>query len=154
MNTMTSSAEVRCALRWGSVNRNVAPGPERPATARQDAIQSKKHGERENESRPASARRERAYTSWNRSWLRRGIWMNFAALEIFNQLRFQHFGISEVLDANGGGGDFGHLRGAVSPCAKDNLEAALTGRPHKQERERERPGCGWFRPFVSPLPAY
>ena len=44
---MTSSAEVRCALRWGSVNRNVAPGPERPATARHDATRLEKHGERE-----------------------------------------------------------------------------------------------------------
>ncbi len=33
--------------------------------------------------------------------------VNVAALEVFNQLRLQHFGIGEVLYANGHGGDFG-----------------------------------------------
>jgi len=60
--------------------------------------------------------------------------VNVAPHEIFNQLRLQHLGIGEVLDANGHGGDFGHLRGAVTPCAEDDLEAAFTGRPYKQGR--------------------
>jgi hypothetical protein len=34
--------------------------------------------------------------------------VNVAALEVFNQLGLQHFGIGEVLDANGHGGDFGN----------------------------------------------
>ena len=31
--------------------------------------------------------------------------------------------------------DFGHLRGAVTPCSGDDLEAVLGERPHKQGRE-------------------
>jgi hypothetical protein len=37
-----------------------------------------------------------------------------AALEVFNQLRLQHFSICEVLDADGHGGDFRKLRGTVT----------------------------------------
>jgi hypothetical protein len=71
-------------------------------------------------------------------------WVNVAALKVFNQLCLQHFGVGEVLDANGDGGDFGKLRGAVTPCAEDDLEATLTGRPHQQGRENAlaADGCG------------
>ena len=34
-------------LPWGSVNRNVVPGPERPGTAQPDATRLEEHGERE-----------------------------------------------------------------------------------------------------------
>jgi hypothetical protein len=61
--------------------------------------------------------------------------VNVAALEVFNQLSFQHFGIGHLFDTDGDSSGLGHLRGAVTPCTKNNLEAALTGRPHKQGRE-------------------
>jgi hypothetical protein len=56
-------------------------------------------------------------------------------LEVFNHLRLQHLGIGKALDANGHGGNFSKLRGAVPPCAEDDLEATLTVRPYKQGRE-------------------
>jgi len=58
--------------------------------------------------------------------------MNVAALEVFNQLRLQHFGIGHVLNTYGHGGNLGQLRGAVAPGSEDNLEAAFTKWPHKQ----------------------
>ena len=61
--------------------------------------------------------------------------MNVAALKVFNQLGLQHFDIGHILDADRDGRRFGNLRGAVTPCAEDDLEAALTGRPHQQGRE-------------------
>ena len=38
-------------------------------------------------------------------------------------------------DADGHGRDFGHLRGAVTPCSSDDLEAVLGEWPNKQRRE-------------------
>jgi hypothetical protein len=58
--------------------------------------------------------------------------MNVAALEVFNQLRLQHFGICHVLDTDGHGGNLGQLRCAVTPGSEDNLEAAFPKWPHKQ----------------------
>ena len=38
-------------------------------------------------------------------------------------------------DADGHGRDFGHLRGAVTPCSSDDLEAILSERTNQQGRE-------------------
>ena len=61
--------------------------------------------------------------------------VNVAALEVFNQLRLQRFGIGEVDDADGHGRGFGHLRGAETPRSGDDLEARSRERPHQQGRE-------------------
>ena len=61
--------------------------------------------------------------------------VNVAALEVFNQLRLQRFGVGEVLDTNGDSGGFGHLRGAVTPRSEDDLKALFAHRPHKQGRK-------------------
>jgi hypothetical protein len=56
--------------------------------------------------------------------------VNVAALEVFNQLRLQRFGVGEILDADGNSGGFGHLRGAVTPRSEDDLKALLGDWPH------------------------
>jgi hypothetical protein len=61
--------------------------------------------------------------------------VNIAALEVFNQLRLQHFGIGHVLDADGHGCGLSHPRGAVTPRSEDNLEADLISGTDKQRRE-------------------
>jgi len=61
--------------------------------------------------------------------------VNIAALEVFDKLRLQRFGIAEVDDADGHGRGVGHLRGAVTPRSGHDLEAALIQRPHKQGRK-------------------
>jgi hypothetical protein len=40
-----------------------------------------------------------------------------------------------MLDADGDGGDFGHSRAAVTPCAEDDLEALFGEMPYQQGRE-------------------
>jgi hypothetical protein len=61
--------------------------------------------------------------------------VNVAALEVFDQLRLQRFGIGEMPDADGDSGSLGHPRGAVTPCAEDDLEAALIQGTNEQWRE-------------------
>ena len=56
-------------------------------------------------------------------------WVNVEALEVFNQLRLQRFGVGEVLDADGDSGGFGHLRGAVSSRTGPSPSSACTSGP-------------------------
>ena len=48
--------------------------------------------------------------------------MNVAALEVFNQLRLQHFGIGHLSNTNGHGGNLGKLRGDVLPGKVTSLQ--------------------------------
>ena len=56
--------------------------------------------------------------------------MNIAPHQVLDQLGFQGFGVGEIDDADGNGGDFGHLRGAVTPRSGHNLKAEFIQWPH------------------------
>ena len=73
--------------------------------------------------------------------------VNILALQVFNDGHFDGLSIGEIDDANGHGRDFGHLRGAVTPCSGDNLETVLGERPDKQGRENAL-GTDGFRQFL------
>jgi len=53
--------------------------------------------------------------------------MNVAALEIFNQLRLQHFGIGHFADIDWNAWEFGQLCGAISLRPEYDLEPILPG---------------------------
>jgi hypothetical protein len=56
--------------------------------------------------------------------------VNVTALQVFNQLRFDHLRIGHILDANGHSVYLCNVRRTESTRSKDDLEAVLGERTH------------------------
>jgi hypothetical protein len=61
--------------------------------------------------------------------------VNVLALQVLDDGHLDGPGIGEMDDADRNGGNFGHLRGAVTPCSGDDLKPVLCERTHQQRRE-------------------
>jgi hypothetical protein len=62
-------------------------------------------------------------------------WVNVGPNQVLDQSGLHCFGIGEVDDADGDGGCFGHLRGAVTPRSGYDLKGLPGGWPDKQGRQ-------------------